>query len=71
MIIILTIPLGIIGVVLGLLVTGFPFGFIALLGILSLAGMMIKNVLGLLDEIRANRASGGTLRVTRFSRKPF
>ncbi len=61
LIIILTIPLGVIGVVLGLLVTGFPFGFIALLGILSLGGMMIKNVIVLLDEIRANRAGGRDL----------
>ncbi len=58
LIIILTIPLGMIGVVLGLYVTGFPFGFIALLGILSLAGMMIKNVIVLLDEIKANKGAG-------------
>ena len=58
MIIILTIPLAIIGVTMGLLVTGFPFGFIALLGVLSLAGMMIKNVIVLLDEIRGNKRQG-------------
>jgi multidrug efflux pump subunit AcrB len=58
LIIILTVPLAIIGVTVGLLVTGFPFGFIALLGVLSLAGMMIKNVIVLLDEIRGNRRQG-------------
>ena len=58
LIIILTIPLAIIGVTVGLLLTGFPFGFIALLGVLSLAGMMIKNVIVLLDEIRGNKNQG-------------
>ncbi len=57
-IIILTVPLAIIGVTVGLLATGVPFGFIALLGVLSLAGMMIKNVIVLLDEIRGNKAQG-------------
>ena len=58
LIIMLTIPLAIIGVTVGLLVTGFPFGFIALLGVLSLTGMMIKNVIVLLDEIRGNKKQG-------------
>jgi multidrug efflux pump subunit AcrB len=58
LIIILTVPLAIIGVTVGLLVTGFPFGFIALLGVLSLSGMMIKNVIVLLDEIKGNKAQG-------------
>ena len=58
LIIILTIPLAIIGVTVGLLTTGFPFGFIALLGVLSLSGMMIKNVIVLLDEIRGNKSQG-------------
>ena len=57
-IIILTIPLAIIGVTVGLLVTGFPFSFVALLGVLSLSGMMIKNVIVLLDEIRGNKRQG-------------
>ncbi len=58
LIIVLTVPLAIIGVTVGLLVTGFPFGFIALLGVLSLSGMMIKNVIVLLDEIRGNKGEG-------------
>lgn len=48
----LTVPLSIIGVTLGLLVTREPFGFMALLGFLSLSGMLIKNSVVLLDQIR-------------------
>ena len=46
----LTVPLGIIGVSWGLLIAGEPFGFMALLGLLSLIGMMIKNAVVLVDE---------------------
>ena len=56
--IILTIPLALIGVVGGLLATGAPFGFVALLGTMSLAGMMIKNAIVLLDEINLNLERG-------------
>ena len=49
-IIYLTVPLAIIGVTVGLLVTKQPFGFMALLGILSLSGMLIKNSIMLIDE---------------------
>ena len=47
----LTVPLAIIGVTAGLLLTGRPFGFMALLGFLSLSGMLIKNAVVLLDQI--------------------
>jgi multidrug efflux pump subunit AcrB len=47
----LNVPLALIGVTLGLLVTGQPFGFMALLGFLSLIGMLIKNAIVLVDEI--------------------
>lgn len=47
----LTVPLSIIGVSFGLLLFGEPFGFMALLGFLSLSGMLIKNAIVLLDEI--------------------
>ncbi|NIS10089.1 MAG: efflux RND transporter permease subunit [Candidatus Dadabacteria bacterium] len=50
-IILITIPLGIIGVVLGLLVTNLYFGFMTLLGIISLAGIVINNAIVLLDRI--------------------
>jgi multidrug efflux pump subunit AcrB len=47
----LTVPLAVIGVTVGLGVTGQPFGFMALLGFLSLTGMLIKNAIVLIDEI--------------------
>ena len=52
----LTVPLALIGVTLGLLLTGQPFGFMALLGFLSLSGMLIKNAIVLIDEIEIQRA---------------
>jgi multidrug efflux pump subunit AcrB len=57
-IIMLTIPFSVVGMTAGLLVTRTPFGFVALLGAMSLAGMMIKNAIVLLDEVNANLASG-------------
>ncbi|MFO7727487.1 MAG: efflux RND transporter permease subunit [Desulfonatronovibrio sp.] len=51
MIILLILPLAMIGVAAGLLITGQPFGFLALLGALSLSGMLIKNVVVLLEQI--------------------
>ncbi len=50
-IIILIIPFMLIGITVGLLLTGQPFGFVALLGAMSLAGMMIKNAIVLLDQV--------------------
>jgi multidrug efflux pump subunit AcrB len=47
----LTVPLSLIGIVVGLLVFHQPFGFMALLGALSLSGMLIKNAIVLIDEI--------------------
>jgi multidrug efflux pump subunit AcrB len=52
------IPFALIGVTLGLLATGQPFGFVALLGGMSLGGMMIKNAIVLLDEINLQLAAG-------------
>lgn len=51
-IILLTIPLGLIGVIVGLLVTNQPFGFMAMLGVISLSGIVINNAIVLLDRIR-------------------
>ena len=59
LIIIMTIPLGIIGVVIGLLVTGQPFGFMSLLGIVSLSGIVINNAIVLIDRIRLERFQRG------------
>ncbi len=58
LIIFLTVPLAIIGVTLGLLVTDQPFGFMTLLGFLSLSGMLIKNAIVLIDEINTQIATG-------------
>ncbi len=54
----LTVPLAIIGVTVGLLVLKQPFGFMALLGLMSLSGMLIKNALVLIDQIDINVRSG-------------
>ncbi len=53
-----TVPLILIGVVAGLLGFSQPFGFMALLGLLSLIGMQIKNAIVLIDEINARMAAG-------------
>ena len=55
-----TVPLILVGVVAGLLGFGQPFGFMALLGLLSLIGMQIKNSIVLIDEINARIAAGDT-----------
>ncbi|PQJ21243.1 efflux RND transporter permease subunit [Tenacibaculum sp. SG-28] len=47
-----TIPLGIIGVVIGLLIFGEPFGFMPFLGVISLAGIVINNAIVLIDRIQ-------------------
>ncbi|MEM9593935.1 MAG: efflux RND transporter permease subunit [Acidobacteriota bacterium] len=51
-IILTTIPLGLIGVTFGLLVAGSSFGFFTLLGIVSLSGIIINNAIVLLDRIQ-------------------
>lgn len=58
LVIFMTVPLIVIGVVAGLLGFGQPFGFMALLGFLSLVGMQIKNAIVLMDEINAQLSSG-------------
>ena len=47
----LIVPMAIVGVVAGLLLADMPFGFMSLLGFLSLFGMLIKNAIVLLEEI--------------------
>jgi len=58
LVIVSVIPFVVIGITVGLLVTGVPFGFVALLGAMSLAGMMIKNSVVLLDQIELNLREG-------------
>ena len=47
-----TIPLGVIGMVIGLTIFGVPFGFMAFLGVISLAGIVINNAIVLIDRIQ-------------------
>ena len=58
LIIALAIPFALIGITAILLPTQTPFGFMALLGAMSLAGLMIKNPIVPMDEINANLATG-------------
>jgi len=57
----LTVPLAVIGVTAGLLLTKQPFGFMALLGFMSLSGMLIKNAIVLVDEIGLQQREGSPL----------
>ncbi|QWG22473.1 efflux RND transporter permease subunit [Bradyrhizobium sediminis] len=54
----LTAPLGIIGASLGLNVANQPFGFVALLGLIALAGMIMRNAVILVDQIETDVAAG-------------
>lgn len=58
-IVLATIPLGLIGVILGLLAFRSYFGFMTLLGIISLAGIVINNAIVLLDRIRIEEEEVG------------
>jgi len=51
----ITVPLAMIGVTCGFLITGIPFGFMALIGLLSLSGMLLRNGIVLIEEIRLFR----------------
>lgn len=57
----LCVPLSVIGVTVGLLGFNQPFGFMALLGLLSLSGMLIKNAIVLIDEINIESQTGKPL----------
>ncbi|MHC0017919.1 efflux RND transporter permease subunit [Acinetobacter pittii] len=57
-IVLLTAPLGLIGVVLFLLLFNKPFGFVAMLGTIALSGMIMRNSLILIDQIEQDRLAG-------------
>jgi len=59
--VLLTAPLGLIGVVLFLLVFNVPFGFVAMLGFIALFGMIMRNAVILVDQIDQDVASGHPL----------
>jgi multidrug efflux pump subunit AcrB len=58
----LTAPLGLIGASLALNLSGKPFGFVALLGLIALAGMIMRNAVILVDQIEADVGHGLTRR---------
>ena len=53
----LTAPLGIAGVAAALLLLNRPFGFVALLGVIALMGMIMRNSVILIDQIEQDRAA--------------
>jgi len=60
--VLLTAPLGLIGVVLFLLVFRVPFGFVAMLGTIALSGMIMRNSVILVDQIEQDIAAGSSPR---------
>ena len=68
LLVMLTAPLGLIGVTLALLLSGRPFGFVAMLGTFALIGMIIRNSVVLMAQIKENEDGGhgrGTRRSSR------
>ncbi|RQR90260.1 MULTISPECIES: efflux RND transporter permease subunit [unclassified Burkholderia] len=57
-IVVLTAPLGLIGVVAALLLFGKPFGFVALLGVIAMFGIIMRNSVILVDQIDQDIAAG-------------
>jgi len=57
-VVMLTVPLGLIGALIGLTVTGSPFGFMAILAMVSLAGVIVSHIIVLSDFIEEARAEG-------------
>jgi multidrug efflux pump subunit AcrB len=55
-------PMGLIGVVAALLLSGRPLGFVAILGVLALIGMITKNAVILIGQIESERAAGKDVR---------
>jgi multidrug efflux pump len=55
------VPMGLIGIVTALLISGRPLGFVAILGILALMGMIARNAVILIEQIEAERAQGREL----------
>ena len=60
--VVILLPLGLIGVVAALLTFGRPLGFVAILGILALIGMIAKNAVILITQINDERAAGRSRR---------
>ncbi len=60
LIIMLTVPPMLVGVVSGLLITNTPFGFMAFLGLISLMGVIVNNAIMMIDRMDIERAAGQT-----------
>jgi multidrug efflux pump len=60
--VLLTAPLGIVGVAMALLAFGRPFGFVAMLGTIALGGMIMRNTVILVDQIEQDIAAGADRR---------
>ena len=58
LLVMLTAPLAIIGVTLALLISNRPFGFVAMLGVFALVGMIIRNSVVLMAQIKENEDAG-------------
>jgi len=58
MVVLVSLPLAVIGAVVGLYVTGYPFGFMAFLGIVALAGIVVNDAILLIDHINVLREQG-------------
>ena len=57
-IILLTVPPMLVGIVVGLLLTSAPFGFMAMLGMISLMGIIVNNAIMMIDRIELERVGG-------------
>ncbi|EGH29363.1 RND superfamily protein, partial [Pseudomonas syringae pv. japonica str. M301072] len=62
LIVVSSVPFVLIGVALALVLTGYPFGFMATFGLLSLAGIIVNNAVLLLERIEAEREQGLAVR---------
>lgn len=56
--VLITAPFGLIGVAVGLLGARLPFGFVAMLGLIALMGIIMRNTIILIDQIRQDREAG-------------
>jgi multidrug efflux pump len=61
LLVVLTAPLGMIGITFALLLFNMPFGFVAMLGSIALSGMIMRNSVILVDQINQDIAQGATL----------
>lgn len=64
------VPMSLVGVVAALLIFGKPLGFVAVLGILTLIGMIARNAVILIEQIEAERKEGREVYGMRSSRRP-